>query len=64
MRLNCNKDWQAESDAHIMAEYQSIIDDKRRRSAAIKAANRQARDLNERASVMSRVANVKHRRKK
>ena len=64
MRLNCNKDWQAESDAHIMAEYQSIIDDKKRRNAAIRAANKQARDLNERASVLSRVAGVRNRRKK
>lgn len=64
MKISCNRDWQAESDANIMAEYQAILDDKKRRNAAIKAANRQARDLNERASAMSRVASVRKRGKR
>lgn len=59
---SCEKQWQAESDAHIMAEYQAIMDDAKRRTAAIKAANKQAKDLNARASAMSRVASAKKKK--
>lgn len=60
----CPKGWRAESDAHIMAEYQAIINDKSRREAAIKAANKQVKDLNARASAMSKVVNAGRKKSK
>ncbi len=51
--------WQAESDAHTMAAYQEIINDKARMQRAVKAAREQARDLTRRASAMQSAANVK-----
>ena len=53
------QDWQAESDAHTMAQYQEIIGDKARMSRAIKVARRQAQDLERRASAMQSVARTK-----
>ncbi len=51
--------WQAESDAHTMATYQEIINDPARMRRAIKEADRQAKDLNKRASAMQNAARVK-----
>lgn len=51
--------WQAESDARTMANYQEILGDKARMSRAIKEANKQARDLSKRANVMQNAAKVK-----
>lgn len=51
--------WQAESDARTMAQYQEIMADKARMSRAIKEAQKQAKDLNSRAAVMSRVASTR-----
>ena len=51
--------WQAESDAHTMAQYQEILSDKARMSRAIKEANKQAQDLNRRANAMRSAANTK-----
>lgn len=51
--------WQAESDAATMARYQEILSDKARMQRAIKEANRQAQDLNKRASAMKSAANIK-----
>jgi hypothetical protein len=51
--------WQAESDARTMANYQEILGDKARMNRAIKEANKQARDLSKRASVMQSAAKVK-----
>jgi hypothetical protein len=51
--------WQAESDAHTMAQYQEIMGDKARMARAIKEAERQAKDLNKRASAMHNAAKVK-----
>ena len=53
------RDWQAESDAHVMATYQEILQDKSRLSRAIKEAKKQASNLNRRAAVMSTASNVK-----
>lgn len=50
------KKWQAESDAHIMATYQEIMNDKTRMNRAIKVAQQQAKDLSKRASAMQNVA--------
>ena len=51
--------WQAESDARTMANYQEIMGDKARMSRAIKEAEKQAKDLNKRASAMQNAAKVK-----
>lgn len=51
--------WQAESDAHTMAQYQEILGDKARMNRAIKVAEKQARDLTKRANAMQSVARVK-----
>lgn len=51
--------WQAESDAHTMAQYQEIMGDKARMARAIKEAERQAKDLSKRANAMQNAAKVK-----
>lgn len=51
--------WQAESDAHTMAEYQQILSDKARMGRAIKVAQQQAKDLSKRANAMQSVARTK-----
>ena len=51
--------WQAETDARTMAQYQEIISDKARMGRAIKEANKQAQDLTRRASVMKSAASMK-----
>lgn len=51
--------WQAESDAHTMAQYQEILQDKARMNRAIKAAEKQAKDLSKRASAMQNAAKVR-----
>lgn len=51
--------WQAESDAHTMAQYQEILGDKARMNRAIKVAQQQAKDLNRRAAAMQNVAHTK-----
>lgn len=56
--------WQAESDAHTMAEYQQIISDKARMGRAIKVAQQQANDLTKRATAMQNVAKTKSGSKK
>lgn len=56
--------WQAESDAHTMAAYQEIINDKSRMARAIKVAQQQARDLTKRANAMQNVAKTGSTKKK
>ena len=53
------KQWQAESDASTMAQYQEIISDKARMDRAIKVARKQAKDLEKRATAMQTVARTK-----
>jgi len=60
--MKTNLKFQAESDAYTLAQYQKILEDKNRMSRAIKAAERQAKDLTERANAMHRVA-TKSRKK-
>lgn len=50
------RQWQAESDARTMAEYQQILGDKPRMQRAIKVAKQQAADLSKRANIMNNVA--------
>ena len=54
--------WQAESDARTMAQYQEIMSDKSRMSRAVKEAEKQARDLSKRASAMQSAARMKSSR--
>lgn len=58
--------WRAEDDARIMAQYQDIMKDKARMDRAVKVARKQAKDLQERANTMKRVAktNKKNEKKK
>ena len=51
--------WQAESDARTMANYQEIISDKARMNRAVKAAQKEAQDLTKRANAMKSAAGVK-----
>ena len=51
--------WQAESDAETMARYEEIMNDSKRRSAAVKVAREKASDLTTRANAMNRVASSK-----
>ena len=45
-------DWQAEDDARIMSHYQQIMDDPKRKEAAMKKAAELAADLEKRAEAM------------
>ena len=51
--------WQAEEDARTMARYQEILQDKARMNRATKEAEKQARDLRKRASVMQSAAKAR-----
>ena len=57
--VKSEQQWQAESDAHTMATYQEIMSDKARRNRAIKAAEKQARDLTKRANAMQSAAKLR-----
>jgi hypothetical protein len=47
--------WRAENDASVMAQYEEIMNDSKRRNAAIRAARKQVDELNKRAASMERV---------
>jgi hypothetical protein len=53
------KQWQAESDAEVMARYQEILEDKTRMARAMKVAKQRAEDLTKRANAMQSVARTK-----
>lgn len=55
--------WQAESDADLMARYEELMADSTRLSKAIKAAKNRAKDLEESAERMKKVANFKKGKK-
>lgn len=55
-RRAMERQWQAEDDARIMAQYQEIVNDKARMTRATKEANRQARDLQKKANAMKQVS--------
>ena len=50
--MKVDKKWQAESDAHTLAQNQEIMNRPRRKNAAIKAAKAQAAALERRANAM------------
>lgn len=58
------KSWQAEEDAMTMARYQEIMQDSKRKNAAMKAAKVQAANLTKRANAMQMAAGGKIARKK
>ena len=51
--------WQAESDARTMAQYQEILQDKARMNRAVRIAQKQANELQQRANNLKKVANRK-----
>ncbi len=53
------REWQAQDDARIMAQYQEILNDKTRMSRALKEAQKQANEMQKRANAMKKVANKK-----
>ena len=54
VRRNQELQWQAEEDARTLARYQEIMNDTKRRSAAIKQARIEATDLQKRAEIMKK----------
>lgn len=46
------KNWQAQEDARTLARYQEIMNDNKRKSAAIKQAKSEAADLEKKAKAM------------
>lgn len=56
--------WRAEDDARIMAQYQDIMKDKARMDRAVKVARKQAKDLQERANTMKKVAKTNKKNEK
>ena len=58
-RAKQEQQWQAESDARTMADYQEILGDKARMQRAVKVAKQQAADLSKRANAMQNVAKTK-----
>ena len=55
-KVKTEKEWMAEDDARIMAQYEEIMADSARKTRAVKAAKNMASDLNKRASAMNKVA--------
>lgn len=51
--------WQAQDDARTMARYEEIMADTARKNRAIREAKKQAKDLNQRANVMNKIAGKK-----
>lgn len=48
------KKWQASEDARTMARYQEIMNDRKRRVAAMNQAKQEAADLQKRADAMKK----------
>ena len=55
-KIKSEAEWMAEEDARVMAHYEEIMSDSKRKAAAVKAAKVMATDLNKRANVMNKVA--------
>ena len=62
-KVKTEKEWMAEDDARVMAQYEEIIADSQRKARAVKAAKNMASDLNKRASAMNKVVSNKSRKK-
>lgn len=46
-------DWQAEEDVRVLERYQDILNDKKRKAKALKAAQNKVRDLQKRAEALN-----------
>lgn len=65
MAIKINKNnWQALADAETLAEYQEIMADNKRKTAAIRAAKKKADDLDKRADMLKRATGGKINRRK
>lgn len=60
---NIEKQWQVEEDARTLARYQEIMSSSSRRNAAIKQANKEAKELETRAKAMKLAAGGKLKKK-
>lgn len=49
-------EWQAQDDAHTLARYQEIINDRSRMQRAVKVAKQEAANLTKRASMMQKAS--------
>ena len=63
-KCNMDKEWQAESDAHTMAQYQEILNDPSRMKAAISKAKEQEENLSKRLNAMKAVTRLGKGKKK
>lgn len=52
-KINPTTIWQAESDARTIAEYQKIMNSKKRKAAAMKQAKMQAKEYERKAEVIN-----------
>lgn len=64
MAILTNKKWQAYEDAETLARYWEIMNIPERKREAIKEANKRAKQLNEKASLMQKAAGGKITTKK
>ena len=60
-KVKSDAEWQAEYDADTLARYQEIMNDTKRRTAAMKAARSKANDLQKSLNNMNRVIKSKGR---
>lgn len=51
---NMERQWQTEEDVRTLARYQEIMNDSKRRSAALKGAKQEANNLQKRADNMKK----------
>lgn len=57
------KQWQAEDDARTLARYQEIMNDSKRKNAAMKQAKQQAANLEKQANAMKLAASGRLKKK-
>lgn len=57
------KKWQAEEDARTLARYQEIMNDSKRKSAALSQAKKEAENLQKRADAMKYACGGKLKKK-
>ena len=50
------REWLAEEDARVMAQYQEIMSDKARRNRAVKAAEKKAKEFQRQANNLKKVS--------
>lgn len=58
-KVKSDAEWQAEYDAETLARYQEIMDDSKRKNAAMKAAKAKAKDLQKSLNNMQKVTGKK-----